>query len=110
MESTPNGIKVRYSLRCAAAPIILAGSLSWLSESLLALVLLGVFGLVLAVFIAVRPYLRVRNGEAHYVSLVSPRTYPAASVDEVLTAGWSLKWFLRRGDLMRLQRLQSQPG
>lgn len=110
MDSTPAGIKVRYSLRCAAAPIILAGSLSWLSESLLALVLLGGFGVILSVLIAVRPFMRVRGGEAHYVPLLPGSTTRKASIDEVLSAGKSLKWYLRRRDLLKLQRLQSQMG
>ena len=108
LDSKSFGLKVRYSLRSACAPIILAGSLAWLSESALAAALLGIPGVSLAVMIGLRPYARIRGRQAHYVSLISDKLCTSANVDDVVDAAKRLRWFLRRSDVRVLEQYRAQ--
>lgn len=95
-------LRVRYGLRSTFSPLLLSGSLAELSGLWAVAGIMLFLGVILTGLIAVRPYLEMINGEAHYVGLITGRRWLVSDIDALLSVK-SLRWFVRGTDMEQLR-------
>jgi hypothetical protein len=101
MQSSP--VRVRYCLRSIFSPLLLTGCLAEFSGSLPAASCLIAMGIVISFIILFRPFIEVDDGNAKYVGLLTGRRMPVEDVGVVISSRF-LRWFVRRGDMEKLQQ------
>ena len=99
-----DAIKVRYRI----IPALFFG-MFWvfpavLSSSFLVWILCGIVGLSFTFLVVTRPFLIASADGVRYVSLLSDKKFQAISYEEFQERLPSMRWFLRKSDLVILDR------